>query len=279
MSAAPPPDSPTTSRRLRPSRSPETRFTGRVVDYERGRPGYPPELVDAVVELAELAPGAKIADLGAGTGLSSAPFLARGFRVFGVEPNASMRAAAERRFAGEPRFVAVAGSAAATGLPDRSVDLALAAQAFHWFEPEPTRRELRRILRPPRPVALVWNARRAGGTAFLEEYERLLETFGTDYREVGHRGVGEEKLAAFFDGPVATRRFDNAQRLDLDGLRARLLSSSYVPAAGEPRHDEMLAELAAIFARHVSADRAAPADGGTVTVLYDCELFVGKLAT
>jgi SAM-dependent methyltransferase len=277
VTAAPPTESPTSTPPPRSPRPAEARFTGRVDDYERGRPGYPPALVDAVIELAGLEPGATLADLGAGTGLASAPFLARGFRVLGVEPNAAMRAAAERRFAGEPRFAAVEGRAEATGLADASADLALAAQAFHWFEPGPTRRELRRILRPPRPVALVWNARRAEGTPFLEAYERLLETYGTDYREVGHRGVGEARVAAFLGGPVATRRFDNAQRLGLEGLRARLLSSSYVPAVGEPRHDEMLAELAALFARHARPEPSDAAGGGTVEVLYDCELFVGRL--
>ena len=252
--------------------APELRFTDRVADYERGRPGYPDAAVEAVLELAELEPEATIADLGAGTGLSSLPFVARGYRVVAVEPNAPMRAAAERRFAGVARFAAVAGSAEATGLADTSVDLVLSAQAFHWFDARAARTEMHRVLRPPRPVALLWNSRRAGGSPFLEEYERLLEEFGTDYREVGHRGVGPERLAAFFRGELASRRFAHEQRLDAEGLRARLLSSSYVPAAGQPRHEEMLARLDAIFRRH------APAGGGTVAVVYDCELYVGQLA-
>ena len=251
--------------------APETRFTDRVADYERGRPGYPDAAVEAVVALAKLTPGATIADLGAGTGMSSAPFLARGFRVLGVEPNAAMRSAAARRFAGEERFVAVAGSAEVTGLPDAAADLALAAQAFHWFDAAAVRAELRRVLRPPRPVALLWNARRAGGTPFLAEYEELLSEFGTDYREVGHRGVGPERLASFFAGDFATRRFEHAQRLDAAGLSARLLSSSYVPAPGQPRHDAMLARLEEIRRRH-----ADPPDG-RVAIVYDCELFVGRL--
>jgi len=245
------------------------RFAGRVEDYERGRPGYPEDLFDALLALGELAPGAAVADLGAGTGLASGPLLRRGLRVFAVEPNPEMRAAAARRLEGRPGFVAVDGRAEATGLADASVDLALAAQAFHWFEPQSTRRELRRILRPGAPVALVWNARRAAGTPFVAAYEELLLRHGTDYLEVGHRGLEPERLAAFFGGPFETFRFDNEQTLDRDGLRARLLSSSYVPAAGQPGHDAMLRDLDELFERH--------AERGAVRLHYDVDLFFGAL--
>lgn len=245
------------------------RFAGRVADYERGRPGYPEALFDALVELAALAPGDAVADVGAGTGISSAPLLRRGLRVFAVEPNAEMRAAAERRLGGTAGYRGGAGRAEATGLADASVDLVLAAQAFHWFEPRAARREFGRILRRGGKVALAWNARRAAGTPFVAAYEALLLRHGTDYREVGHRGLDAGRLAEFFGGGYATRRFDNAQTLDRDGLRARLLSSSYVPAAGQPGHDAMLRDLDALFERHAAA--------GAVEILYDVDLYFGEL--
>jgi SAM-dependent methyltransferase len=247
------------------------RFDGRVADYRRGRPGYPEALFDAVVELGGLAPGATVADLGAGTGLATEPLLRRGLRVAAVEPNGAMRAALAARLGGSPRLTIVAGSAEATGLAERSIDLALAAQSFHWFDAARAHAELARILRSPAArVALVWNSRRAAGTPFVEGYERLLLRHGTDYRAVGHRGVGRERLAAFFGGRFAQRRFDHAQRLDRAGLRARLLSSSYVPAAGQPGHAAMLAALDALFEAH--------SRGGEVELVYDCELSIGPLA-
>jgi SAM-dependent methyltransferase len=246
------------------------RFAGRVDDFERGRPGYPEALFDRLLELSGLGAGAAVADVGSGTGLATAPLLRRGLRVFAVEPNAEMRLAAERQLGGVDGFESVAGRAEATGLADASVDLALAAQAFHWFEPRETRRELRRILRPGAPVALVWNARRADGTPFVAAYEDLLLRHGTDYREVGHRGLAPERLAAFYGGSFDTFRFDNEQTLDREGLRARLLSSSYVPAAGEPGHPEMLRDLDELFDRHTS--------DGAVRLLYDVDLFFGELA-
>lgn len=257
---SPPPDSPA-------DRS--HRFAGRVADYERGRPGYPEALFDALVELASLTPGSAVADVGSGTGISSEPLLRRGLRVFAVEPNAEMRSAAERRLGGAAAYRSGAGRAEATGLPDASVDLVLAAQAFHWFEPQATRRELRRILRPGGLAALVWNARRAAGTPFVAAYEELLLRHGTDYREIGHRGLDAGRLAAFFGGDYATQRFDNVQSLDRDGLRARLLSSSYVPAAGRPGHDAMLRDLDDLFERHAA--------GGAVEILYDVDLYFGEV--
>jgi len=254
---------------MSPTVDPEGRFTGRVDDYVRGRPGYPPALFDAIVELGRLAPGATVADLGAGTGLSATPLLERGFRVIAIEPDDEMRAAAIATLGARPGFRAVAGRAEATGLEPASVDLVLAAQAFHWFDPARAREEIRRILRPGGAAALVWNARSAESTPFARDYEALLLEFGTDYRQVGHRGVGRERLEAFFRGPFERRRFDNAQRLDLPALRARLLSSSYVPAAGQPRHEEMLAALERLFDAH--------ADAGAVRLDYDCDLFLGLL--
>lgn len=246
------------------------RFTTRVDDYVRARPGYPRAIVDDLAAAGLLFPGAVVADIGSGTGISTELFLAAGYEVFGVEPNAPMRAAAEERLAGDRRFRSQAGSAEATGLAAASIDLVVAAQAFHWFDPERTRPEFRRILRPSGWLALIWNARRASGTAFLEAYEELLLRFGTDYAQVGHRGVGGERLAAFFGGSFTTRRYDNRQALDFAGLRSRLLSSSYIPAAGEPAHAAMLDSLAALFAAH--------ATNGRVEFVYDTEVHTGRFS-
>lgn len=134
---------------------PTGRFTARVDDYARWRPGYPPEVVSFWRGCHGWRPGDTIADLGSGTGIMSDLLLNAGLRVRGVEPNEDMRRAAERRFAGWEDFTSVAGSAEATTLADRSADGAVAAQAFHWFNPKTTRAELLRVLRPPGRVGVV----------------------------------------------------------------------------------------------------------------------------
>ena len=108
---------------------------------------------------ASLRPSSVIADFGSGTGLLAQLFLDFGVEVYGVEPNASMRAAAEQLLARFPRFHSVQGTAETSGLPDQSCDIVTSGQSFHWFDPVRTRQECRRILRPAGWVVLVWNVR------------------------------------------------------------------------------------------------------------------------
>lgn len=250
--------------------NPTERFTDRVETYVRARPSYPPEALDLLAASFGLVPQAAVADVGSGTGILTRLLLDRGATVYAVEPNAAMRAAAEAALGGEPGFTSIAATAEATTLPDRSIDLITAGQAFHWFDPEPTRREWARILRLGGRVALIWNDRRATGTPFLEAYEQLLQTHGTDYASVNHRRISEENLQAFFGAaPLQRATFPYRQTLDLAGLQARLISSSYTPAPGQPGHAEMLAALAAIFDTHQS--------GGLVHLNYDTTVFYGRL--
>ena len=250
---------------------PTQRFSGRVENYVRYRPGYPPGVVRLLGREYGLTNDSAIADVGSGTGLLSRLFLENGNRVFGVEPNPEMRLAGERLLAGYAGFSSVPATAEATTLPDSGVDFVTAGQAFHWFDPGPTREEFSRILRPGGRVVLIWNARRKERTGFLEAYERILETYGTDYSEVEHgrRGSPEEVRAFFDPEPVETATFDNAQAFDLDGIKGRALSSSYVPAEGDPGYREMLEELERIFRVHQR--------DGTVTVEYDTRLYIGRL--
>jgi hypothetical protein len=189
--------------------------------------------------------------------------------VYGVEPNPDMRAAAESLLASFPNFHSIAGSAESTNLLDDSVDAIVAGQAFHWFDVEKSRIEFRRILRDEGPVALMWNTPKEDATPFMRGYIHLLRDFGTDYKQVVHTNVKRDDLAAFFGGGFEYRVLVNEQLFDRDGLRARLLSSSFVPAAGQARHDEMLRALDSLFDEHN--------DMGQVRFVYDTELYFGGL--
>jgi SAM-dependent methyltransferase len=222
-----------------------------VADYVRWRPGYPEAVADLLVAEAGLKAGSRVADVGSGTGISSILFLHRGCAVFAVEPNRAMRETAQASLGGDPRFRSVDGRAEATGLPSDSVVLVVVGQAFHWFDPLATRAEFARILVPGGIAALFWNTRLTEETPFLRAYEELLQTHGTDYRAIDHRRVDGAALAAFFaPAAYASASYANAQDLDEQGLRGRLLSSSYVPSAEDPRSGPMLSELSRIFATH-----------------------------
>lgn len=156
---------------------PTERFSNRAEDYVRYRPGYPRAILPPLREDCGLAPESRIADVGSGTGLLGRVFLDDGETVYGVEPNAEMRAAGERSLRGYPRFHSVAASAEATSLAEASVDFIVAGQAFHWFDAQAARREFARILRPGGWVAVLWNERRTDATGFLRAYEALLRRF------------------------------------------------------------------------------------------------------
>jgi SAM-dependent methyltransferase len=247
------------------------RFSDRVDDYVRHRPDYPQILLDWLEREFLIAPNWLVADVGAGTGISSRFFLDAGYRVCAVEPNAAMRAAAVRWLGSCERFQAVDGRADATHLPDAAIDLIIVGQAFHWFEPDAARSEFRRILRAGGLVAVFWNSRKPTGTPFLEGYEALLRRFGTDYAMVAERHASDDAMRAWFGGGLrGEAHFDHRQRLDFDGLLGRLLSSSYAPQSGHPQHEPMKRALRALF--------DANAEGGMVTIEYDTRVFAGEVA-
>lgn len=131
------------------------RFTGRVESYARHRPSYPWAVIELFERECGLASDSVVADVGSGTGILSTLFLENGNRVFGVEPNAEMRAAAERLLGDRSRFTSVAGTAEDTTLEAGSVDLVVAGQAFHWFDAGRARAEFARTLSPDGWVALI----------------------------------------------------------------------------------------------------------------------------
>jgi SAM-dependent methyltransferase len=246
------------------------RFSNRVENYVKYRPGYPVELTEHLRNADVWNENAVVADIGSGTGISSEIFLEKGNEVFAVEPNKEMREAAEKILAGKNRFYSIDGTAENTTLQDHSIDLIVAGQAFHWFDVEKTKTEFKRILKPGGNVALMWNDRRTDSTDFLKAYEDLLKMFGTDYMKVNHKNVDEKIFDPFF-GKSNWNSFslENFQDFTFEGLRGRLFSSSYVPAEDHPDSAFMVSVLKKIFARYQ--------ENGLVRFEYDTKVFYGKL--
>jgi SAM-dependent methyltransferase len=234
---------------------PAERFGERAADYVCARPSYPDELLALLRAECGLGEGSVVCDLGSGSGIFTRQLLASGATVHAVEPNDEMRAAAERDLGGNPRFRSVRGRAEATTLPAASVDLATAAQAFHWFDEDATRRELVRILKPGGLVVLVWNDRDTRSTPFLRELEALLVAHCPRYHELQGKADTPRAFDRLFgDGRWSRRTFPNAQRLDRDGLVARVRSASYAPKPGTSEEEAIACDLDALFARHADPD-------------------------
>jgi len=245
------------------------RFSSRVDNYVRYRPGYPSAIVDLLTAECGLTPQSHIADIGSGTGKLSELFLANGNVVLGIEPNDGMRTAGETILRNNPNFRSLIGTAEATTLQNASVDLITAGQAFHWFDREKTKPEWIRILKPGGWVVVIWNERRLDTTPFLRDYEALLLKYGTDYQTIRHENA-VEGLNDFF-APQSPRitSFDNVQLFDFEGLKGRVFSSSYTPEPGHPDFQPMLDELKAVFDRHQH--------NGQVSFDYDTRVFYGQL--
>jgi SAM-dependent methyltransferase len=250
--------------------NPTTRFSSRVGNYVRYRPGYPAEIIDLLRQECALKKDSPIADIGSGTGKLTELFLRNGNPVLGVEPNREMREAGERLLEQFPHFQSVDGTAEATTLPDRSVDFITIGQAFHWFDLEPCRVEFSRILKPGGRVVIIWNDRLVDTTSFLAAYEQLLREFSTDYERVNHRSFNDgEAVRDLLGGPARLKHFPSAQQFDFDGLKGRLLSSSYAPEAGQPKHNEMIDALKRVFETHQK--------NGRVVFEYETHVYYGQL--
>jgi SAM-dependent methyltransferase len=248
------------------------RFSSRVTDYARYRPGYPPQILQILKAECGLTGSSAVADVGSGTGFLAKVFLENGNRVYGIEPNREMREEGERFLSHWPEFVSIVGTAEATTLSSKSVDLVTAGQAAHWFDAKKSRHEFLRILRLGGWLLLIWNDRAKRSNSLMDAYEQLLCSHCPEYGEV-HRidtatASGIEQF--FAPAPFQVKVLPNQQILDFDALKGRLLSSSYAPLDGHPNHTPMLNELRSIFEQY--------AIDGRVIFAYETRMCYGRIA-
>ncbi len=250
-----------------PQPDPTTRFSNRVQDYVRYRPGYPPGIIPFLQQTVGLNPSRVVADIGSGTGILTRLVLEQGNRVFGVEPNGPMREAALQYLKDFGNFISVDGKAEQTGLESGSVDLMLSGQAFHWFDPVRSQAEFRRIARPGAHAVLIWNERLEEGP-FHAAYNELLLNYATDYQRVNHKNIRHADLEKFFSPfRMESAAFDNAQDLGLEEFMGRVFSSSYMPTRSDPSFPALSSEIQGIYDRF-----AGP---GGVRICYRTMLFYG----
>ncbi|MFN8488826.1 MAG: class I SAM-dependent methyltransferase [Caldilineaceae bacterium] len=228
-------------------------------------------MIDILTEQCHFTPNAVLADIGSGTGLLTELFLKQGNLVYGVEPNREMREAGERLLATYPNFTSVDGTAEATTLAEHSIDFVTAGQAFHWFDFPKARQEFLRILKPQGWAVLVWNVRQPQATPFMAGYEALMHRYAIDIVNASQEyRINDEVLAAFYRSSGYQRATcPNRQIFDFEGVKGRLLSSSYMPDVGHPQYNVMLADLAALFAQEQT--------NGQVFIEYETRVYSGHL--
>lgn len=246
------------------------RFSDRVENYIKYRPGYPKEILSYLEEEFGFNSKMQVVDIGSGTGILTKLFLEHGNTVYAVEPNDAMRNAAEDLLKKYSRFISIHGTAEQTGLHNDSVDMIVAGQAFHWFDPVKTKKEFQRIAKINSHVVLIWNERQVK-SGFEKAYEMFLMQYATDYKEVKHTNITAGKIEAFYHPHLSTHKtFYNEQIFDFDGLKGRLLSSSYVPNTNHPLYKEMIIALQHLFDKYQ--------DKGKVKIEYETSVYVGEIS-
>lgn len=245
------------------------RFSDRVENYVKYRPGYPEEIVPFLEKATDLNAASKIADIGSGTGKSTQLFLDSGYAVTGVEPNHEMRGAAEVLFEDLPHFKSIEGTAEETTLEENSYSHIIAGQAFHWFNPPLAKKEFQRILAPGGWVVLIWNERDVR-SPFLADYEVFLHEHAVKYAEVVHRNIDEQVLRTFYEPfPYHVEHFHNHQLFDFEGILGRYLSSSYAYTERDKQFEPAKKALRLLFEKHV--------DNNQIKMEYQTNIYYGQL--
>jgi len=255
------------------------RFTGRAEDYDRYRQRYPVDtILDRLRSWTGLTPAWRIADIGAGTGMLSEVFLANGNAVIAIEPNADMRRFMQTRLAPTHRTAQlriIEGTAEATTLPDRSVELVGVGRALHWFDRNRAIAEFRRILVPRGWVAVVALDRRRDADDpemkhQVAAFDQVIANAGTDYSKVRARYGTYERINEWFgDGEMHQAEIHGTRELDWDSFRGHTLSLSTAPRVDAPNFAEFERAMRSYFDAHARA--------GILTIPVTCWITAARL--
>jgi SAM-dependent methyltransferase len=219
--------------------------------YERGRPDYPDAAVDHAFSVLGLHAGARVLDIGAGTGKLTRSLLARAASVVAVEPLGGMRARLEALL---PQAESHPGTAEDLPLADGAVHAAFVGEAFHWFDTPAALAEIARVVRPGGGLALLWNvARWEDSDELMVELGRLMDELpgsGVAYR---HQQSGKWLSVFGADAPFPPPEkavFSRVLAYDRPTLLAQVASFSWVGALPAGDRAEVLERVNATLERH-----------------------------
>jgi SAM-dependent methyltransferase len=245
--------------------NPLNRFSERASYYAHYRPTYPDEAIAKVIANRGDYPLKIAADIGAGTGISARLLANQGLQVIAIEPNAEMRQAATAH----PQVQFETGTAEQTHLPNQSVDLVTAFQAFHWFNPESALSEFYRILKPSGCLAIIWNHRNRTDS-FTQEYSQILKSASKDHpaeKEKRRQSISYLEESSLFNH-FCYSAIPHQQQLDFPGLVGRTQSASYIPVEGKAAQ-QIIQKLENLYDKWKD-------DQGFVYIIYRTDVYLAE---
>jgi SAM-dependent methyltransferase len=242
---------------------PAALFSTKAHIYARYRWDYAPQAIQALLDRTRLAHTSVVADIGAGTGILSRHLASHVARLYAVEPNAEMRRMAQCELQRFPSVEVIDGRAEATTLPDSSIDLIVAAQAIHWFDPQPTRREFARILRPGGWLALLRNY----GTD--EALSRAIRALRVPENGVSPRPAGVPVGDYYGGARVCTKTYPFRLHEPWEAFIGALVSASDMPDKDHPLYANLERAARRVFERFAS--------DGLLEVHGETELCLGRV--
>jgi SAM-dependent methyltransferase len=246
------------------------RFTTKAERYARYRWGYAPEAIQAIFDTTGLSSQAIVADIGAGTGLLTQELVGRVAKIYAIEPNQAMREFAEHSLGQHPAFISVDGTAEATTLPSHSLDLIVAGQAIHWFEPHATLKEFQRILKPEGWLAAVFHPPMG-----LENTREAIKSVctpenGWDTTPTPRPPYGDSHTDTYFGLGRGTKlHFPQTFQEDWEAFIGGMLSDSHAPEDAHPAFPRLVAALRGVFDQF--------SENGYMQVPGGTDLVIGQL--
>lgn len=245
----------------------KTIYSTKAEKYAKYRWDYAPQAMEAIVETTRISIESRVADIGAGTGILTRHFAGKAGRIYAVEPNLEMRQILTREMASFPSVAVLDACAENTTLPDHSVDIITVAQAIHWFDPEPARREMRRILKGQGWLVLIRNygadqeKDQAIGSLMSEEY-------GANFTLQNKRP--EQKPEAFWYGNDDFQKliFPFQFQQTYGEFIGALTTASFMPDEGHPLFQKLETKARQVFAKY--------SQGGYWLSQGETELIIGQ---
>lgn len=243
-------------------------FGSAAAEYEAARPGYPPPVVDWLMDVLSLASDPVVVDLAAGTGKLTRLLAERGANPYAVEPVAGMRA--ELRKA-SPEIPIIAGTAEALPFRRGSVDALTVAQAFHWFDNATSRHEIARVIRPGGKLALLWNVRDRR-VAWVDALWSIMDRVELNAPWRDHESTRSAETWTL-PGFTSFRRsrFVHDHRVTRAQVVERMASVSHVAVLPDDRKAAVLDEVSAILDTHPDTR-----DKPTLAITYRVDCFVAE---